>query len=334
MDEAHASLERARQCLRAADYDGAERLLRAAIEHEAALAAAYELLGKLLYRDGRAQEAAAVYRAWLQVIPSDPVAAHLCAATGGAPAPERASEGFIASVFGRAAPEYDTALSKLGYRAPQLLFERATEAFGSPAPPSGRPGPPSSRSAAFDVLDLGCGTGLCAEWFRPLAKRLVGVDLCLGMLEEARKRGCYDELVCEELAAYVRRCPDRFDLVIAADVFCYFGELESVFAAVRRLLRPDAWFIFSVEELDGWQAAHSGGTDAVRLMLLEHGRYAHGGAYVESTLRSAGFVVAGVHRDMLRFERGAPVQGLITVARSAIEGRPPNAFGAPGDGIA
>jgi predicted TPR repeat methyltransferase len=301
-------LEQAREALRTADFDSAERLLKNAIEQDPRLALAYELLGKLLYRDSRAEEAAAVYRAWLGAMPSDPVAAHLVAATGGAPAPERASDGFIASLFGRAAPEFDVALATLGYRAPQLVFERAAAVLD--------PG-----AVALEVLDLGCGTGLCGDWFRPLARRLVGVDLSDGMLEEARRRKCYDALVCQELTAYVETCADRFDLITAADVFCYFGDLSTSFAAVARLLRADGWFIFSVEEAGSAEAGcaearSAGEADAAKnAVLLEHGRYAHGVAHVERALVSAGLGRSVIHRDTLRFERGLPVQGLIVAAR-------------------
>jgi tetratricopeptide (TPR) repeat protein len=91
-DEAVACLNRARECLHDRNFDAAELLLRQAIAQDPKLALAYELLGKLLYRDARAQESAAVYRAWLEALPADPIAAHLVAATGGAAAPERASD--------------------------------------------------------------------------------------------------------------------------------------------------------------------------------------------------------------------------------------------------
>ena len=90
MDDALACLSRARECLHAREFETAELLLRRAIAQDPNLALAYELLGKLLYRDARAKESAAVYRAWLEAMPSDPIAAHLFAATGGATPPERA----------------------------------------------------------------------------------------------------------------------------------------------------------------------------------------------------------------------------------------------------
>jgi predicted TPR repeat methyltransferase len=156
----------------------------------------------------------------------------------------------------------------------------------------------------------------------------VGVDLSPGMLERARVRGCYDELVCEELTAYVKRCEERFDLITAADVFCYFGDLAAVFAQITLLLRPGGRFIFSVEEMSA-DAAAVGGNEglgpagSIRSLagavagftLLEHGRYAHSASYVEQVLARAELACVAMHPSVLRFERGAPVQGLVAAAR-------------------
>ena len=38
----------------------------------------------------------------------------------------------------------------------------------------------------LDVLDLGCGTGLCGPLLRPYARALAGVDLSPQMLERMR----------------------------------------------------------------------------------------------------------------------------------------------------
>lgn len=310
MDEAAGLLARARESWRANDLDSAEPLLRRAIVHDPKSGQAHELLGKLLYRQARHEEAAAVYRAWLQAVPTDPVAAHLVAATGGANPPGRACDGYLESVFGRAAPEFDAMLASLGYRAPQLVFERAMEVL-DPA------------SVALDVLDLGCGTGLCGEWFRPLARWLVGVDLSADMLQQAHSRGCYDELIREEIGAYVNRCTARFDVITAADVFCYFGDLTAVFGAVAALLRPSGLFVFSVEELP-ISAAPRDDDSAVPLprpsaggspSLLEHGRYAHSAQYLESILGPQGLTPAAMKPGILRFERGAPVRGLLAAAK-------------------
>jgi len=293
--EAAAYLQRARDCLDRREFADAESLLRQAIAAAPDSGAAHELLGKLLYRESRNAEAAEVYRAWLETSPNNPIASHLVAATSGGATPPRASDGFVAALFERAAPDFDTTLAKLGYCVPQRLFESAMAVLD--------PG-----VVGIEILDLGCGTGLCGEWFRPLARRLVGVDLSAGMLANARRRGCFDELNCAELTEYLQRCTERFDLITAADVFCYFGDLAAVFAAAARLLRPDGCFIFSVEHLEAAE-------DSRPIQLLEHGRYAHGTTYIHESLTRAGLLPVKTSKTFLRYERGAPVPGLVIAAR-------------------
>ena len=46
-----------------------------------------------------------------------------------------------------------------------------------------------NRSGSWDVLDAGCGTGLCGPGLRGRAGRLVGVDLSPEMLKRAAGRG-------------------------------------------------------------------------------------------------------------------------------------------------
>ena len=45
-----------------------------------------------------------------------------------------------------------------------------------------------SPAKALDILDAGCGTGLCGPLLAPYARRLVGVDLSDGMLKHAREK--------------------------------------------------------------------------------------------------------------------------------------------------
>ncbi len=284
-------------CLRLKDdADQAINAYRRAIEHDPGLAIAREQLGRLLYREGRADEAAEVYRLWHTLDPSHPIAAHMASATGTMPPPPRASDRFVRFVFDRAADEYDAALVRLGYEAPRLLHECAVETM-------------SESSGPLDMLDLGCGTGLCGVLFRPMARRLVGVDLSPAMLQQARQRAVYEELQCEELGAYLGACVEKFDLVVAADVLCYFGELVDILARTSRVLRPGGLFLFSVEAMTEGDVSRG-------FALQEHGRYAHAAAYVQNGLRLAGLDLIQVRRAMLRFERGAPVDGLTVVAHA------------------
>src|ERR1051325_1673000 len=135
---------------------------------------AYRNLGSALYVTGRIADAAAVYDRWLVHEPDHPVAVHMRAACSGANVPARASDAYIRACFDRFAEDFDARLERLGYRGPALVV--AALAAELPAVPR------------WDVLDAGCGTGLCGPALRPFARHLVGVDLSSGMLEKARRR--------------------------------------------------------------------------------------------------------------------------------------------------
>ena len=111
--------------------------------------------------------------------------------------PARASDAYIEKTFDSFAASFDAKLAKLlDYRAPALVAEMLAHA-----------GVDAARS--LDVLDAGCGTGLCGPLVAPYARRLVGVDLSEAMLDRARARNVYDELVTGELTAYLRDSPVR-----------------------------------------------------------------------------------------------------------------------------
>lgn len=255
--------------------------------------------GQLLYKLNRVQKAREFYSRWHETNPDDPIAGHMLAAMGGAARPERASDGYVRATFDDFAESFDERLQGLDYKAPELLHRIATRCL------SERPG------AGLDVLDLGCGTGLCGTLFRPIARRLVGVDLSSKMLAKAAARGIYDQLNLGELTGYLSNCRERFDLVIAADVLCYFGNLATVFEQGRCVIGERGRFIFSLEAATT-TAADEGFT------LQPHGRYQHDPAYVKDALARATMRLVDSVEETLRFERGNPVAGLILVAAPGV----------------
>ncbi|HEY0837714.1 MAG TPA: tetratricopeptide repeat protein [Azospirillum sp.] len=257
---------------------------------------AHENLGRALYlmHGNGAVEAAARYAGeWLDEYPDNALASHLGAALAGKATETRASDGFVRQTFDLFAPAFEQTLAGLGYRAPELLAA-AVRAEGV------------GRGAT--ILDAGCGTGLCGPLLRPLARRLVGVDLSPGMLGRAYGRGLYDELCEAELGAFLAGRPEAFDLIIAADVLCYFGALDTVLAAAARALRPGGLLAFTVETMDG-------GSD---YRVNPHGRYTHAADYVRRTLGDAGLDTRGLVPETLRHEGSQPVAGLVVTARRPV----------------
>lgn len=289
--EAHVNLGRA--LARNLQIEDAIEPLRRALELRPADLSIYKQLALALRRLRRNDEATAIYQAWHARDPTDPIAAHLANVRGQEATPERATDDYVTREFDDFAEQFDDVLvNKLGYQAPALV-SRALERVGL----LGRHG--------LDVLDAGCGTGLCVGFLRPVARRLVGVDLSGKMLDKARERGGYDELVEAELTAYLEAHPRAFDLVVAADVIIYFGRLERLTAALRNALRPGGCLVFTAE---------AGADEARGWTLDDGGRYAHHPAYLRSMLESAELRLRELVDDRLRFELGVEVRGWIVTA--------------------
>jgi predicted TPR repeat methyltransferase/Tfp pilus assembly protein PilF len=255
---------------------------------------AREQVIKALVLLGQREQAAELYREWLAEEPDNPIVQHQLAACLGQEAPDRASDAYVATVFDHFAPSFDAKLEKLGYRAPQHVAAACAAVLGAPA---GR----------LQVADVGCGTGLCGPLLRPWAGQLLGCDLSVGMLRQARQRQVYDKLHKAELVYYLDTQPGEFDLVVSADTLCYFGALEAAFAASHRSLRPGGWLVFTVEAL-----AADAGRDH---HILPQGRYAHAEGYLRRGLAEAGLDAVSVGAVTLRMEAGQPVAGWVVTAQ-------------------
>lgn len=252
------------------------------------------MLGIAYYTLGRIDEAAQVYRSWLDDEPDNPIARHLWASCSGLQVPPRASDDYLETHFDNTAGGFDAnLLGDLAYCIPERL-ERAL---------AGLTVPPGS----LDILDTGCGTGLCGARIAPFARRLVGVDLSGKSLALAEEKGVYAELVKDEAVRYMTGAPARFDLVVAGDTFIYFGDLAPFLHAAADALGDGGLLMASVEECPS--------ADAFR--LNPSGRYSHRREYVETSLAEACFELRSIERVDIRFELGKPVGGLFFVARKA-----------------
>jgi predicted TPR repeat methyltransferase len=252
---------------------------------------AYHRMAALLYATGRIAEAAVVYRDWLTVEPDNDYVRHMLASCTQEGVPARASDSAVRRVFNGFAKDFDEQLAQLKYQAPALVAEGLKRVLGTP-------------TGTLDVLDAGCGTGLCGPGLKPYARSLVGVDLSAEMVKRAEARGLYDELVVEELTAYLLRRPQGFDLVASGDTVCYFGALEALMAAAAGSLRPGGHLVFTVEK--------SGGAP---YHLHPHGRYSHSDTYVREALAGAGLITVLVASVFLRMEAQKPVAGWLVMAR-------------------
>jgi predicted TPR repeat methyltransferase len=261
------------------------------------LAAGQLAFGRAWLELGERKKAIDAFRRCLAADPADPGAAlALIDRIEGDPT-ETMSQAYVRALFDRYAERFDEDLTiRLKYQAPQVLRAMVDQILGSEIQGSG--------AGSLDVLDVGCGTGLAGVAFRSLAGRLHGSDLAPRMVEKARQRGVYDHLEVGELVEGIARTPAAWDLVVAADVLVYVGDLVPVMRAAALGLRPGGLFCASVEQ---------GGGDGFALGPAR--RYAHSPAYIRRIAVEAGLDLIILEEAVPRWEKGQPVPGLVFAAR-------------------
>ena len=199
-------------------------------------------------------------------------------------AASRADAGYVRHLFDQFAADYDQRMrGRLGYAAPGILRDLAGMLLGP-------------NAAGLDILDLGCGTGLGGMAFKPLARRMVGVDLSPRMIEKARALKIYDALMVADVESPPAVADGPFDVVIAADVLVYLGDLNALFAAVARRLKPDGLWLFTTERGDGAD--------------FERGpkrRFRHSADYLRGLAETFGFEVSSLIECVTRYEAGEAV---------------------------
>lgn len=289
---------------RAAAETACETLLESNPRHRPAL----EALAQLAQMRGAPQLAAATRLRLLQLeveemrlpaVEAEETLRFMAAAagidrTGSGGPPPRSPASHVRRTFDAAAESFDERLvGCLEYQAPQLVRDAFAECL-------------SSHVGALEVLDAGCGTGLCGPLLRPWAARLTGVDLSPAMLRQAMRREIYDELVEADLPDWLTQRPEAFDLIAASDVFTYFGDLAPLLAAIAAALRPAGLAAFTVDA-----------SDLLDVHLRAVQRFAHRAKYVAATVRQVGLEVVLERECQLRVEHGQPVDGVLFAVRQS-----------------
>ena len=262
-----------------------------AIQPDESVVHAY--LSRLFISGGDLQQATFHLRHYLRLVPEDHIGARMLLAHTGAEAiPERPAQSYIERFYDNYANSYDQKLvDGLQYQAPQMIVaalqHHCQENVGQDT---------------VDILDLGCGTGLCGQAVRPLAKRLDGVDLSPQMLAKAQQRNIYDELAVADLYLFMEKTTGCYDVIVATGVFEHIGDPRQVFTAAFSALRERGLFIFTAED-----------NPTQELSVNSTGYYMHGQTYLAERAKQAGFSVTGLEQTVLWIENGTPVQGLCVV---------------------
>lgn len=233
---------------------------------------------------------------WLENFPDDKIAAHMGNAVLNNAKIGRANNEYLQNIFDVFAPDFESVLSSLDYQTPQQIDGFLKTFYGE------------NPQKKLHILDAGCGTGLCGKYLKKYAGffSLDGVDLSSEMLNVAKGKKLYNRLFCREITEFLSSRKKKYDLIVSADVFTYFGELDSLFEKLFSALKESGRIIFSV-------TANEQNEDDFLLHIS--GRFQHHENYVKRLLESKGFILEKQERARLRKEGEYDVWGYIFAAR-------------------
>jgi predicted TPR repeat methyltransferase len=245
---------------------------------------------QLHHRRNETAEAIASFSAALEYNhPNPDLIKFSLAALRGIPYEGEVPSSYVSGLFDKYADKFEKILQgSLKYSTPQILFAKLQPYLGH------------DRT----IMDIGCGTGLMGERLKPLARKIIGVDLSGKMIDIAAKKHIYDELHVSDFNVFLEQVKESFDTVVAADVLNYIGDLSRTFANVSAVLRQDGVFAFTVE---------AGPEEGFR--LRDTMRFCHSQSYCSQLATDHGFSIALCAGDFLRKERGADVFGHYFVLR-------------------
>jgi predicted TPR repeat methyltransferase len=271
--------------------ENASQSYKKAIEIQPDYASAHFNLGVSLQKLKRFREAADHYNKVLELKPDDEAARFMLQSLGTSNTPDAAPARHVRRIFDQCAGTFDKILVEdLEYKTPEHLFNHV------------RP----YLKEDMAVLDLGCGTGLGAQFYRPYAKLLTGVDISSKMLQKASEKDIYDALIVLDILQGWAFSSQAFDLIYSSDVFVYFGNLEPIIRSASSHLVHGGIIAFSVEKLEDNGSGYR---------LFPSGRYAHAQTYIEKCLKHHGLEPIEESESIIRKQSGDEVKGLLIAAR-------------------
>ena len=296
--EAHSNLGNTLKEL--GKLEDAETSYQKAIAIKPEFAEAHNNLGNTLKELGRLEDAAASYSKAISIKPDlAENLSHAIASLSGLN-PVRATDAYVSDLFDDYAKKFESNLvGTLNYKTPTIIANFIRPLI-------------SSENPNFDILDLGCGTGLAGEALSDLAKTLVGIDLSKEMLKIAAAKNIYDRLVQDEIHhALSQEQSASFDLVVSSDVFVYIGDIKTIFDQVYDLLNVGGFFAYSTEALFPVNNGKEEVLPDYKLNL--NGRYSHSSKYLMGLIDAKRFILHTLQVTQIRLEKGQPVMGYVVV---------------------
>lgn len=239
---------------------------------------------------GEYSNAAKYFREILRLQPNNNEAYFILSALGEINSPfEKAPNLYIQNLFDNYAFHYEEHLALLDYKIPELILKTINEI--------------TEAGSNWNVLDLGCGTGLVGEKIRPFAKNLIGIDLSEKMLSLAKQKNLYDELSLDDINESIKKY-SNLDLVIAADTLVYIGNLSKIFEQLYTAVKVGGMVIFTIEK-----------TSKYPYELQKTARFAHSKKYIKELVKKYNFDILLQQNAFLRKHNGKNLEGYFYVLK-------------------
>jgi predicted TPR repeat methyltransferase/Flp pilus assembly protein TadD len=258
-------------------------------------------------------EAKKSYREAQRLDPECEQSAFMLAMMEGDDSIKRAPQGYVRDLFDAYAPTFDLHLKNvLRYQTPRYFCEMLSELH-------------PVQKHFCRILDLGCGTGMMMEEYKEQgfgADDIRGVDLSVKMVEMAKQKDLYNQLEVKDMIAFLEvhdsLDAQKYNLICAADVFGYLGDLLLVFRHIKNILHPEGYFLFSIEEWkqEEWKQEKEGSLSEKKYHLHSDGRFSHEIQTIERWLHHCGLAVVQKQKRTLRLQHEQPIAGWVICAVS------------------
>ena len=237
---------------------------------------------------------------WEETFPKNPVVHHACCALRNIQEISTMDLSYVKGLFDGFASSFDEILSELNYRVPELLATKLKEHLKTKLFKKRR------------ILDLGCGTGLCAQALKTYFpnEEFYGVDISEQMLHEAEKKNIYKELFTDDILNFAENNTIPYHAVIAGDVLTYLGDLKPIFRALTQTVKFQGYFAFSISKNT---------LNNNDYFLTPSGRFIHSISYIMRLLKYCGFKALSSEETVLRMEGEKEVMGYVIIAQKEME---------------
>ncbi|MEV6715642.1 class I SAM-dependent methyltransferase [Lentzea sp. NPDC051208] len=106
------------------------------------------------------------------------------------------------------------------------------------------------------ILEVGCGSAMCARWLKDNKADVTAFDISAGMLRHARRNNAETGIDVPLVQASADQLPfrdDSFDAACSAfGAVPFVADVREVFSEVARVLRPGAPWVFAVNHPMRW----------------------------------------------------------------------------------